>query len=253
MESVIGAQLYTLRDYLKTPAEIAESLKKVRKIGYEVVQLSGLGPIEVKELKKILDDLGLTVCITHIPYKRLQDEMDEVIREHEILECKYVALGSMPIEYRSKEGFVKFAKEATAIGKKLAAAGKVFGYHNHSFELEKFNGKTGLEILFEQSDSKYVTAELDTYWLQHGGADPIAWIRKLAGRLPVIHLKDMGVIDGEQVMTEVGEGNLNWPGILEACKESGVQWYVVEQDICRRDPFESLAISFKNLKQMGLE
>lgn len=253
LASVIGAQLYTLREYLKTPKDIAESLKKVREIGYEAVQISGMGPIDVEELKKILDGEGLTVCITHLPFQRLQNEIEEVIREHKILECKYVAVGSMPLEYRDEEGFIRFAKEATAVGKRLAEAGLVFGYHNHSFEFEKFNGKIGLELLFEQSDPRYVTAELDTYWIQHGGADPITWIRKLAGRLPVIHLKDMGVIDGKQAMTEVGEGNLNWPGILEACKDSGVQWYVVEQDICQRDPFESLAISFKNLKQMGLE
>jgi sugar phosphate isomerase/epimerase len=253
LASVIGAQLYTLRDYLKTPEDIAKSLKKVREIGYEVVQLSGLGPIDTKELKKILDGEGLTVCMNRVSFQRLQNELEQVIWENQYLRCKYVAVGSMPEEYRNQEGYAKFAKDATAAGEKLAEAGLVFGYHNHSFELEKYNGKTGLEIFYEASDPRFVVAELDTYWLAHGGSDPIVWIDKLADRIPVVHLKDMTIIDNQQVMAEVGEGNLNWPGILKACQKSRVQWYVVEQDICQRNPFESLAISFRNLKQMGLE
>ena len=72
-------------------------------------------------------------------------------------------------------------------------------------------------------------------------------------RMPVIHLKDMVIVDREQTMAEVGEGNLNWPAILQACRDAEVEWYAVEQDICRRDPFESLKISYENLKAMGLE
>ncbi len=72
----------------------------------------------------------------------------------------------------------------------------------------------------------------------------------MKGRIPLVHFKDMGISGGKQVMTEVGEGNLNWDAILEACKSSGVLWYIVEQDTCQRDPFESLAISLRNLKNM---
>ena len=97
-----------------------------------------------------------------------------------------------------------------------------------------------------------VIFEIDTYWIQHGGGDPASWIRKLKGRLPLVHLKDMGISKGKQVMTEVGEGNLNWQEILSACKDAGLIWYIVEQDICQRDPFESLGISLRNLKGMGL-
>ena len=91
-----------------------------------------------------------------------------------------------------------------------------------------------------------------------GRGDPVAWIKRLPNRMPVVHLKDMVVAYppherlGIQWMAEVGEGNMNWDGILAACKEIGVEWYAVEQDICRRDPFESLAISYRNLVRMGL-
>ena len=79
----------------------------------------------------------------------------------------------------------------------------------------------------------------------------IYWINKMKDRMPVIHVKDMVMEDRTQLMAEVGEGNLNWPGILQACEDANVEWLAVEQDICQRDPFESLAISYNNLKAMG--
>ena len=248
----IAAQLYTVRDFTKTPRDIAATLKKIKQLGYGAVQLSALGPIEPKELKKILDSEGLIVCTTHTPYERIRDEMEKVVYEHHLWGCKYIAIGSMPGEYRNAQGFSRFAKEASEVGRKLKANGLTFGYHNHSFELEKFNGHTGLDILYKESDPQVFTAEIDTYWIQHGGGDSASWIRKLKGRVPLVHLKDMGISDGKQVMAEVGEGNLNWQEILKACNEAGVKWYIVEQDICQRDPFESLAISLKNLQDMGL-
>jgi sugar phosphate isomerase/epimerase len=182
----------------------------------------------------------------------MRDETQSVIDEHNALECRYAAIGGLPVEYRKDgEGYRRFAKEASEVARKLKEAGIVFGYHNHSFELAKFEGKIALEVLFEESDPQVFTAEIDTYWIQHGGGDPAEWIRRMKGRIPVVHFKDMGISDGRQVMAEVGEGNLNWDAILEACKSSGVLWYIVEQDTCQRDPFESLAISFDNLKKMS--
>lgn len=252
MSTVIAAQMYTLREFTKTPADIATTMKKVRKIGYEAVQLSALGPIPPKDLRKILDDEGLEVAATHVGFEKMRDNPQEVLTEHEILKCKYTAIGGMPGVYRNEDGYHKFAKEGTEVAKKLKAGGLTWGYHNHSFELEKFGGKTGLEILYSESDPKYFTAEIDTYWITHGGGDPAFWIRSVKDRIPLVHFKDM-VVKGQPIMAEVGEGNLNWPEILKACKKAKVQWYLVEQDTCQRDPFESLAISFKNMKAMGLK
>jgi len=252
-ETQLAAQLYTLRDFSKTPDDLAKTLKRVKSIGYDVVQVSGVGPISYPELKRILDDTGISVCATHIPYQRMVEETEKVIEEHYLIQCKYPAIGGLPGEYRSAEGYAKFAREATEVGKKLAKGGVYFGYHNHSFELEKHGGRTGLQTLYEDSDPAYFKAEIDTYWIQHGGGDPAWWIEKLAGRIPLVHLKDMTVRDGKPIMAEVGEGNLNWPRIIDACRKAGVEWYIVEQDTCERDPFESLAISLKNLKAMGIK
>jgi sugar phosphate isomerase/epimerase len=117
----------------------------------------------------------------------------------------------------------------------------------------RFGDRTGLDVIYEESDPEYLQAEIDTYWVQHGGGDPIAWIRKMKDRMPVIHFKDMVIYEGEQTMAEIGEGNLNWPGILEACKDANVEWYAIEQDRCMGDPFDSLRISYDNLRGMGVE
>ncbi len=253
MASVIAAQLYTVREFTKTPKDIAETLKKVAAAGYEAVQLSGLGPIEPQDLRNICDGEGLKICATHIAFEAMRDEPESVIEEHKILGCDYPAIGGLPAEYRNAEGFAKFAQDASAVAARLAEGGLTFSYHNHAFELEKFGDRTGLEILYEDSDPRYFKAEIDTYWIQYGGANPVTWINKLAGRLPLLHLKDMAMRGQEQLFAEVGEGNLEWPAILEAARAAGVEWYIVEQDVCQRDPFESLKLSLDNLRALGLQ
>ena len=103
------------------------------------------------------------------------------------------------------------------------------------------------------SDPDVFSFEVDTYWIQHGGGNPVSWLRKLKDRMHIVHLKDLAMSGGEQLFAEVGEGNLEWPEILTACREAEIEWYLVEQDRCQRDPFESLGISLKNLNQLGLE
>ena len=252
----IAAQLYTLRDFTQTTEDFAQAMKRVREIGYEAVQVSGIGKdIDWADVRRICDDNGIEVAATHVSFESLRDETDRMIEQHEIIGCKYPAIGGLPNEFRgSAEGYATFAKQANEVGRKLAAAGMAFGYHNHSFELEKYGDRTGLQIIYEESDPKYVTGEIDTYWVQHGGGDPAAWIRMLTGRMFLVHFKDFRIVSGEQRFAEVGEGNLNWPNILEACKTTGVEWYIVEQDNCYdRDPFDSLKISFDNMRAWGLK
>ena len=251
--SVIAAQMYTVRDFTKTPADIARTLAKIRQIGYEAVQFSALGPCEPAELARMLKDNGLTCCSTHTGWNRFTGEIDKVIDEHRLWGCKHPAIGGMPNEFRSAEGILAFAGRAEQVGRKLAEAGMDFSYHNHNFEFNKHQGKTWLEMLYDSSDGRYVKAEIDTYWVQAGGGDPAAWIARCAGRMPILHLKDMIMGPEGQRMAEIGEGNLNWPAILQAARQAGVEWYCVEQDNCyARDPFESLKISLDNLRGMGL-
>ena len=257
---ILAAQLYTIRDHTKTAEDFATSMAKIAGIGYTAVQVSAIGPIPHEEVKSICDDNGLTICNTHIPYDRLLNDLDDVIAQHKLWNTRHVAIGSMPGEFRTGlDGYKRFIEIANGIGEKLAAADLTFSYHNHSFELIQYEGRTGLDILYSETDPNYVQAEIDTYWIQYGGGDPVVWIDAMKNRMPVIHLKDMVMLPNPdnagrpvQTMAEVGEGNMNWEGILAACKRAEVEWYAVEQDICQRDPFESLAISYNNLKEMGL-
>jgi sugar phosphate isomerase/epimerase len=250
--SPFAAQLYTLRDFTKTPADIALTLKRVRRIGYESVQLSALGKIDPKELAKILQGEGLACCATHISTERMKNETQAAIDEHRLWNCAYTAVGGFFPKDPKTQDWLNFAREYSDIARQFTGSGLSIGYHNHSHELAKFDGKTAMAILLEKCDPS-IWFEIDTYWIQHGGGDPAAWIRKVAGRIPCVHLKDMGVTNArEPFMMEVGEGNLNWPEILKACKSAGVRWYIVEQDTCYRDPFDSLEISLKNLQQMGV-
>lgn len=259
-QTVLAAQLYTVRDFTKTRADFAESMRKISEIGYRLVQVSSIGAIDDADVKRICDDNGLTICNTHVGVDELQNDIEGVIALHELWNCRHVAIGGMPQEFRdSEDGFRTFAAIANGIGERLADAGLTFSYHNHSFEFIKYGARSGLDIMFDETDPRYVQAELDTYWIQHGGADPVVWIERMAGRMPAIHLKDMVMLPDDkgprpqQAMAEVGEGNMNFPGILEACKRAGVEIYAVEQDFCQRDPFESLAISYRNLRALGLE
>ncbi|OIN96499.1 xylose isomerase [Candidatus Desantisbacteria bacterium CG1_02_38_46] len=258
-KSKIGVQLYTLRDYTKTPSDIAQTLKKVREMGYEVVEVSALGPIDPKELRKILNSEGLYACSTHAGYDTIVKETGKVIEEHKILGAPHVVCPGLPGELHNADGYKKVAQELTRAGEILNKEKLILSYHNHGIEFEKYaevgsvrGDKLGIEILFGESDPRYLKAELDTYWVQYGGADPAQWCLKLKNRLPLLHCKDMGIKENKPIMMEVGEGNLNWKAIFEVCKKAGVEWYLVEQDICQRDPFESLKISLDNMKKMNL-
>jgi sugar phosphate isomerase/epimerase len=252
---VLGAQLYTVRQSAQTIKDLRETLKKVAGIGYTAVQLSGLGPIDPTDVARAVDDAGLTVAATHVGWPEFLNRTDAVIAEHTLWKCTHAAIGGLPDEYFTAEGLKRFLAELPRIAERLAAAGIDFSYHNHHHELARHGSKTWLEMLYEQADPRHLKAEIDTHWIQRGGGDPAAWIRRCAGREPLLHLKDMTITPQREVrFAEIGEGNLNWPAILKAAREGGVSWYLVEQDECYgRDPFESLAISYRNLKAMGLD
>ena len=256
MPSVIAAQGYTVREFAKTHDDVVKTCQKLRKIGFQAVQVSAWAALEPTEMAKILRGEGLVCCATHGSFDRMQAEPEKVAADHHTLGCKHTAPGAMPNAYREGDGYARFARDASEVGKKLSRLGLTLSYHNHAFEFERqpsdAKQRPGLAILIEDSEAGALNFEIDTYWVQAGGGDPAAWIRKVKGRIPLVHVKDMTIRANKPIFAEVGEGNLNWPAILAACKEAGTQWYIIEQDTCERDPFESLAISLRNLKAMGL-
>ena len=257
--SVIGAQLYTLRDFLKTPLDIARTCARVKKLGYDAVQVSALGPIEVKELAKILDGEGLSCAATH----KSMDDMKNtaaILDYHATLKCRYTAIGGFGWGGKTLAEWQSFARDYSLIARTLAAKGLRVGYHNHAHELCRVADSPltmPLELLVKTCEQA-VWFEIDTYWVAFGGGDPAAWIERVAAsgadRIPCVHFKDMLISPDqkEHKMCEVGDGNLNWTRIFNACTRAGVEWYLVERDSGDLDPFESLKISLDNLRAMGL-
>ena len=253
-EITIGAQLYTLRDYCQDIDAVRETLAKVADIGYTAVQISGFGPVDMHEVAEICEENDLTVAATHEGWGRFKDELDELIEEHKVLGCEHPAIGGLPGDYFCAEGVQKFIDELGPVSEKLRAAGMDFSYHNHNHELAHYDGMPWLERLYKHAPAKLLKAEIDTYWIQAGGGDPAQWIRRCAGREPLVHFKDMTVTPDREIrFAPIGEGNLNWESIIEACEESGVEYALVEQDNCYdQDPFDALAVSYQNLTEMGL-
>ena len=254
---VVGAQLYTCREFMQSLDEMHQTLRKVAEIGYTAVQLSGYNrEMDVGEMARLIQDSGLTVAATHMGWDSFLTDLDTVIETHALWECRHAAIGGLPEEYRCADGVKRFADELAPVAEKLAAAGMDFSYHNHNQEFERTggDGRTWLAMLYEDVSPEILKAEIDTYWIQAGGGDPAAWIRKCAGREPLLHMKDMAMAPGRELRyAEIGEGNLNWPAILEAADAGGVEYYLVEQDDCYgRSPFDCLATSYRNLVQMGL-
>ena len=247
---MIAVQLYTLRSLLTDPARLGDVLGRLREIGYETVEVAGLGPATVDRFGEELARAGLNACAVHVDLDRLVSDLDAVVEECNTWRCDYVVVPAIPESYRSEHGYRHFGAEATAIALRLREHGLRLAYHNHAFELERYDGQTGLEMIFASAKRDALTAELDTYWLQFGGVNPATWIRRFKDRLPLVHLKDMAILNGDPVDAEIGEGNLDWVEILGACRDAGTRWLVVEQDDPRRDPLEAVAISYRNLARM---
>ncbi|MCE5324657.1 sugar phosphate isomerase/epimerase [bacterium] len=251
----VAAQLYTIRDHLKTPADVAASLKKVSDIGYQAVQISGMGPIDESELVKILDGEGLVCCATHEDTQTLLDDPNAVIDRLKKLDCTYTAYPyPSGVELNSLDDVKSFAARLDSSGSVLADAGITLAYHNHHIEFRRFDDELMLDVIYSHTDKRHLQGEIDTYWVQYGGGDPAAWCRKLDGRLPLLHMKDYAVMpDLTVTFAEIGSGNLNWHEIVHTAQGSGCQWYIVEQDECQHDPFESLKISFDYIRNNLIE
>lgn len=257
---IVAAQMYTVRDFCQTGPDVIESVKKIAQIGYTALQSSamkGVPELGYEKFRKVCDGEGVTICATHISFDDMRDNTEQVIEQHQIMGCKYPGIGGAPAgTYDSEENCIRFAREASEVAARLAEGGLTFIYHNHSTEFarpEPDCKRTILEIFFHESDPKLFNFELDTYWVAHGGGSPVTWIDKCAGRCPVLHYKDFAITkQREQFYTEIGEGNLDWSGINAAAERAGCIYAAVEQDTCPADPFDSLALSYSNLRQMGL-
>ena len=246
MSLPIALQLYSIKD--ETEKNFTEALKKVAKIGYSAVEFAGYGGLSSSELKALLLELNLKVCGSHVGLEELTNNIDNVIEYNLEIGNPYIICPWAT--YSSKIDFENMAETLNAIALKCSERGILFAYHNHGHEFQDFQGEYGLDILYKKTDAELVKAEIDTYWVQHAGVDPVEYIKKHSGRCDLIHIKDMEIVDGEKRSTEVGNGIMDIKTIIVEAEKQGAKWLIVEQEFFNKPSLESVEIGFNNLKKL---
>ena len=238
----IGVQLFTVGAFMKTEEDIKRTFEKLKKLGYDEAQTAGM-PCSYDVFAKLAQEAGIDIVGTHEDFDKLIADPETTMNNHKILNTDVIGIGGL--WENTKEGYLNVINQANEFANTISERGFTFSYHNHSFEFNSFeDGTIPFDMLVDKLDASKVSFVLDTYWVQYGGADVRHLIEKLSGRIKIIHLKDMAYNrDSGPYITEIGNGNLYWDGIIEASLNSGVKHFVVEQDSCPGDPFDSLKIS----------
>lgn len=245
----VALQMYTVRD--DQQRDFRGTMRRVREIGYGAVEFAGYGGLNPEEIRALLGELHLEAAGTHTGLEALERDFAGTVRLHHSIGAKFVTVPSLPGQRyaRTEEGFRAAARDLDAMGARLAAEGLTLAYHNHNFEFFPAGARTGLDLLYEETDPAHLHAELDVYWAIKGGSDPAALIRKLGARCSLVHIKDMAA-DGS--FAEVGTGSVDFEAIFAAGDAVGSQWYIVEQDACReRPPLEAIQVSLEHLRRWG--
>ena len=265
----IALQLYSVRDDMASDFE--GTLKKVKALGYDGVEFAGLYGKSAAEIKKMCDEIGLVPISAHVPFVEMINDPD-LLKTYSEIGCKYVVIPYLTEEYRpGADKFGEIIEGAKMLGKKANELGMKLCYHNHDFEFVKINGEYALDILYKEVPADLLSPQLDTCWVNVGGENPSDYIRKYAGRIEIVHLKDftggksenmyalIGIDDdkkkeasGSFEFRPVGYGLQNFPAILDASKEVGAKWVVVEQDSpsMGKTPLECAEMSINYLKKI---
>lgn len=238
----IGLELYSVRNELKK--DFVGTIEAVGKMGYEGVEFAGYYEWQTKpkELRKLLDDNGLTCCGTHTPLITLEgDNLKKTAELHDILGNKFLICPSLGA--KDGEGWMTLAKKFNDIAAKAKELGKFVGYHSHAGDFKKFDGKTSWEIFFDNTNAD-VIHQLDTGNTLDGGGDPLALLKKYAGRTKTTHIKEHGGAPD----APVGEGKIEWKAYLNTYETiGGTEWYIIEHET-GKVPLESVKASLENFR-----
>ncbi len=250
-ENPIGIQLYTVREVARD--DFPGTLRRLAEGGARAVEFAGYGGMPVHELRVLLDDLGLRAAGTHVPIPDWTGRPAECLREIVALGGEYAIVPWVPEERRAS---VAAARElaASLTGWAIAArnAGLGFAYHHHAFEFDPLpdgDGDTLFDIIVKETDPELVGIEVDVYWAARGGLDPAHLLRELSGRVPLVHLKDLGPDPGRADLP-AGTGTLRWDEILPAATAAGAAWWVIEQDN-PADPVADALAGVRNIEALA--
>lgn len=249
----VGIQVYGLRDLLEeTPEEFETVMREIKEMGYDGVELAGLYGLSPEYVRDTLAKTRLTPISAHVPLTDMMEDAEQVAQVYSSIGCEYVVVPYLPEEYRHMTpGYETIIKELTRIGETMARYGITLLYHNHDFEFVTLpDGSFGFDDIYKRVPADALQAEPDTCWIKVAGQDPAAYVKKYAGRCPIVHLKDfimegkpanlyklIGIETEEQAESEgvfeyrpVGFGQMIWEPVLDAVVEAGSKWVVVEQD-----------------------
>ncbi len=233
--SPIAVQMYTLRD----AGTLEEQLRIVHDAGVRAVETVGTQNVPPAELKRLLDKYSIAPIAAHVGLPALRDDLDGVVAFHRAIGNRMLVVPYLQENERptDAEGWRALGRELGAMAARLQPMGMQLAYHNHDFELVEYDGRTGLELLFEAAGPA-LAVELDLAWVARAGQDPAAFLGRFPGRVYSVHAKDNapdGQAQDEQGFAAVGQGVLDWDAILPAAADAGVQWYIIEHDL-PRDP-----------------
>lgn len=242
----IGVQLYTVRSEMEKGVE--QTLERVAAIGYQEVEFAGYFGNSPREIRDMLTRTGLRSPATHIApsfepeaWAKILDEANEVGHEN------VVVAWTPPVMWADADAWRTTAETMTGAGEQAKAAGLQYAYHNHDFEFVEVDGRVAFDVFCEESDPDLVKIELDLFWIIHGGGDPIDFIGRWPGRVPMVHVK--GRTDTGD-MVDVGHGVVDWAGIFAHADEAGMKHFFVEHDQ-PETAFGSIEASYRYLS--GLE
>lgn len=248
----IGLQLYTVREQLE--ADFEGTLRHAAELGYEGVEFHTYGNYSAEDLRALLDELGLKAIGTHIQLSNLKDNLENEIAYLKTIGATYAICPWLAEDARDVESWKQHFVDFAQIGVTCREHNIEFLYHNHDFEFSTLiDGQMVFEKLYDVIPATDLKVEMDIGWVQYSGIEPIAYIGKYAGRLPLLHLKDFLKVSRDPAKNidtvELGEGDLPLLDILQASSDADVEWVIVEQDECTNPPLESVATSMKWVKE----
>ncbi|MCX7705487.1 MAG: sugar phosphate isomerase/epimerase [bacterium] len=243
----IGLQLYSVRQ--DCAKDLTGTLTKVSKMGYEGVEFAGYHGREAKELRKMLEDLNLVCCGTHIPLEALLgDELHKTVEFNAVLGNKYLIVPGLKEEYRNSiSAWQRTAEIFNSIAERLKPYGMKTGYHNHWIEFEPVEDKIPMDVFFHKA-SKDVIMQFDTGNAMRSGGNVVEYLKKFPGRSDTIHIKEYSAKNDKAI---IGEGDIPWKQVIELCSTIGnTQWYIIEQESYAYQPLECVEKCLINFKKL---
>ena len=249
----IGAQLWTLRKEIAK--DLAGTIEKVAEIGYQGVELLWLDkPPAAARLRKIIKGNNLKITSAHVPLTELQDNFRAIADYHRELGNSTLVIPYLPgHKNMTEDDWKDTVREIAKVAQQCKESGFRLLYHNHDFEFRARVGKMDAhDYIFASVKSELLQAQLDTYFIWEVGKNPAEYIRRYAGRLPSVHLKEKPKPGAKFKNTELGRGVIDWDAVFVAAKDAGVEWYLVEQNCEELPALESIKISYEFLKSRGI-